>query len=117
MIVILMWIVTGIAIAGFFLNMAMNKWGYIVWIISNIGLATNDIYVKQYPEAGLFIFYTVMCAIGFYQWSKKNEKKSTKETSLVVLKQTLDKNFKKGDVCYYTIGGGDRWIINMGSGK
>jgi uncharacterized membrane protein HdeD (DUF308 family) len=71
----IMWIVTGIAVIGFFLNMQMNKWGYLFWGLSNIGFAIYDFYKIAYAQAGLFVFYSVMCIVGFIKWSKKNELK------------------------------------------
>jgi len=100
MIDIIMWVMTAIAIGGFFLNMKMNKWGYILWIVSNAGFVVNDLHIKQYPQAGLFAFYVVMCTVGFFQWSKRDEDKKPKpEKRLIVLGKTLDKDFRKGDLC------------------
>ena len=101
MIEIIMWIVAGVAITGFVLNMKMNKWGYVFWFVSNIAFVTNNIYIKQYSQAGLFIFYTVMCVIGFIQWHKKEIDSKPKEKLYVAkLNKDVDKEYKRGDLCY-----------------
>jgi hypothetical protein len=102
MIDIIMWVMTAIAITGFFLNMKMNKWGYVLWIVSNAGFAVNDFVIKQYAQGGLFAFYVVSCIFGFIQWHIRDEEKKPKKVrKLVILTKNLDKNFRKGDVCYY----------------
>lgn len=67
-----MWIVTGIAIAGNILNIKMNKYGFVLWGISNVCFATYNIFKLQYAQGILFIFYLVMCIIGFISWSRNS---------------------------------------------
>ena len=112
-----MWVMTAIAIVGFYFNMKLSKWGYVLWIVSDIGFAINGIYAKQYPLAGLFIFYILTCIVGFMEWNKRDNKVITKQTKLIILQKTLDKNFKKGDTCRHIIDRGKQYLINIGNGK
>ena len=61
----LMWVVSVIAIVGFFLNMRKSKWGYVIWFISNVGFAVYNLYMKSYAETALWVFYSGMCVYGF----------------------------------------------------
>lgn len=70
----LMWVVTGIAIIGNILNIQMNKWGFVIWGVSNMFFATYNIYKVQYAQGMLFIFYVVTCIIGFIKWHNKEKK-------------------------------------------
>jgi nicotinamide riboside transporter PnuC len=69
----LMWIVTGIAIIGNIFIIKMNKIGYMFWVVSNILMAIYNIYKLQYAQGVLFIFYFIMCIIGWIEWNKKEK--------------------------------------------
>lgn len=89
----IMWVITVIAIVGFFLNMNKNKWGYIVWFISNIGLFSYNFINLEYAQAGLWFFYSVMCVYGFIKWQKEQYK-----GKIPVIFQKDFGDIKKGDI-------------------
>jgi nicotinamide riboside transporter PnuC len=78
----IMWLVTGIAIIGNIFIIKMNKVGYIFWIVSNISMATYNIYKIQYAQGALFVFYIIMSIIGWAEWNKKEKEKIKNEEKI-----------------------------------
>jgi len=64
------WIFTLLSIIGAVLNARGKKSGFVVWIISNIGWVSWNIYIKEYAQCLLFLVYTGTSSYGLYKWSK-----------------------------------------------
>ena len=71
---ILSWIITVIALTGAILNAKQNKWGFILWIISNSYLCILNHINHQYAQSVLFLAYLIITVSGFITWCK-NERK------------------------------------------
>jgi nicotinamide riboside transporter PnuC len=65
------WIMASIAIFGTILNISKNRWCFIVWGISNLGLIILNLITGMYAQAVLFLVQLAMAIVGFVQWSRK----------------------------------------------
>jgi nicotinamide riboside transporter PnuC len=59
-----------LSITGAILNVLKVKWGFILWIVSNIGWVVVDWYTKFYEQIPVWIVYTIISGWGFWSWSK-----------------------------------------------
>ena len=71
------WFVTFLSIIGVVLNAQQKISGFYFWMFANLSWVLIDIHKGIYAQAGLFLFYFIMCFYGIYSWRKKAN--STKE--------------------------------------
>ena len=64
------WIAAGLCAIGSLMNIYKSKWGFVVWIVSNIILLTISAVTKQYYFMFIYCLYTVECVYGYFKWSK-----------------------------------------------
>lgn len=67
---ILQWSMTFVAVLGTICNSYRKRSGFVFWIISNIFWIIYDLSKKEYAQAAIFIFNTIMNVIGFFKWRK-----------------------------------------------
>jgi len=65
----LMWLTTLTAIAGNVLVIQKNRWGYALWIASNVVLVWRNLAIGEHAQASLFIVYLALACWGFAKWS------------------------------------------------
>lgn len=65
------WICSAISIIGAILNARKNKWGFIVWIIGNVGWIIADIHYGMFEQIPVWIVFSAISAYGFYLWSRE----------------------------------------------
>lgn len=57
-----------------------NKWGYPVWIVSNVfWIAVNFIDHLNVPQVLMYLIYSALNVWGFIAWSKKDKKSNNQK--------------------------------------
>ena len=72
------WIMYGVSVAsviGNYYVVKQNKWGFLIWAISNGLWVAYDIYKTAYPQALLFTAFFFMSIWGFTHWHKQSTDK------------------------------------------
>ena len=64
------WILSGLTILGAIMNTFKNRWGFIVWIIANLGWIVFNIITETYSQIPVWLAMTVISMYGFISWSK-----------------------------------------------
>lgn len=72
------WLISIIALIGTFLNANRNKYGFVIWLITNIYWTIADFNAGLYAQSALFLAYTLLAVKGLITWTKK-EKQETRE--------------------------------------
>ena len=67
---IFIWIVTFIAIVGVILNVKQSRWGFFIWMFTNITLAIYNFFISQYSQTILFFVYFAFAVWGWFAWKK-----------------------------------------------
>ena len=67
------WVLSGLTILGAILNIRKNKWGFIAWIVSNVGWVYLNLTIGLYEQIPVWVVLTVLSIIGFTQWSKEGD--------------------------------------------
>lgn len=77
MLITIGWLITALSIIGAVLNAQKKLSGFYVWLVSNAGWVAYDLYIKNYPQAALFMVYFGISIYGIIIWLKenRNEKK------------------------------------------
>ncbi len=79
---LLIWLNTAVAIAGTFLNAKRIRFGFVLWMITNLVFVVNNLYIKSYPQAALFSVYFGLALFGWINWGKETKKAlESKETA------------------------------------
>lgn len=73
------WVVIALALYGAYLNAKQDIRGFIFWTITNVWLTSWNLYIGEYPQAMLFLAYTIITVKGYITWRKNLsfEKKTT----------------------------------------
>lgn len=69
-----LWMITMVALLGTLLNAKQDRRGFLLWMISNTGLATWNFSIGEYAQATLFSIYLVLAVYGFFTWTKTSKK-------------------------------------------
>lgn len=70
----MIWAITIVSIIGVILNIYKNRWGFVLWMISNSCWIYID-FQKGIPEQSvLFIVYFFAALWGWIFWSKSEER-------------------------------------------
>jgi len=70
MITIVGWIGFTLSMIGYYFVIKKNVIGFYVWSISNVVLLIIGIVQKDWPQAALFLCYSITNVIGIRQWRK-----------------------------------------------
>jgi len=65
-----MWLVTGAAIVGAWLNVKKRRSGFAVWICTNAANAAWCVAIGQYAQAGLFVVFMGLAIWGWRAWGR-----------------------------------------------
>lgn len=68
------WIISGMALTGTILNSNRNKYGFILWFITNLFWVIVDFRAGLYAQSALFFAYTLLAVSGLVTWTKKEKK-------------------------------------------
>lgn len=79
------WLLSALSIIGAILNAKMIKWGFVFWIVANIGWAGFNWITDTYEQIPIWIVFTIISSWGFWKWhtdeKKKDEEGSTQTGS------------------------------------
>lgn len=70
---IITWIISGMALTGTILNSNRNKYGFILWFITNLFWVIVDFRAGLYAQSALFFAYTLLAVSGLVTWTKKEK--------------------------------------------
>lgn len=73
MVMILMWTVVLVSLAGTVLNIYKRRSGFLCWALANSGIIYRNLSIGEYPQALLFAVYLVLAIWGWFVWSKNDE--------------------------------------------
>ena len=73
---IITWIISILALTGTILNANRNKYGFILWLITNMYWTVIDFKTGLYAQSALFFAYTILAIKGIITWSKKGKEDS-----------------------------------------
>ncbi len=73
---IITWIISILALTGTVLNANRNKYGFILWLITNMYWTVIDFKTGLYAQSALFFAYTILAIKGIITWSKKEKEDS-----------------------------------------
>lgn len=73
---IITWIISILALTGTILNANRNKYGFILWLITNMYWTVIDFKTGLYAQSALFFAYTILAIKGIITWSKKEKEES-----------------------------------------
>jgi len=68
------WLLAIISIIGAITNALGSKWGFVAWIIANVGWIVFSIQNQIYEQIPIWIVFIVISSYGFIKWSKKEIK-------------------------------------------
>lgn len=63
-----MWAVTGASIVGTVANIYKCRWGFGVWLATNLSWVAYDVHLAAWPQAALFGVYSGLAAWGLWKW-------------------------------------------------
>lgn len=67
------WILSALSIIGALLNVKMIKWGFVFWIVANIGWVGFNLLTNTYEQIPIWIIFTIISAWGFWKWHTKEQ--------------------------------------------
>ena len=67
----ILWFITLIALTGTLLNAKKNKYGFVLWMISNLYLCLYNLMIAEFPLSVLFGIYWLLAIYGYYKWDEK----------------------------------------------
>lgn len=70
---VITWIISFLALAGTILNANRNKYGFILWFVTNLFWVVVDFQSGLYAQSALFLAYTLLAVKGMVTWSKKEK--------------------------------------------
>lgn len=73
---IITWIISILALTGTILNANRNKYGFILWLVTNMYWTVIDFQSGLYAQSALFFAYTILAIKGIITWSKKEKEDS-----------------------------------------
>ena len=73
---IITWIISILALTGTILNANRNKYGFILWLVTNMYWTVIDFKTGLYAQSALFFAYTILAIKGIITWSKKEKEES-----------------------------------------
>lgn len=84
---VLSWIMSAVALFGTILNAERNIYGFVFWLVSNLYMTVRFTYIGEYPQALLFLIYTILAVRGLVAWRSKEIQARRKMNDDEVLKK------------------------------
>lgn len=66
----LMWLVSGLSLAGTLGNIYKRRWCFWLWLVSNSCWCAYDASIGAWAQSALMLVYAVLAIIGLLQWRK-----------------------------------------------
>jgi nicotinamide riboside transporter PnuC len=66
-----MWAVTAVAIVGTVANVLRKRWGFALWLATDVVLVAHNLVIGQPAQAVLFIVYAGLAAWGWWKWRQE----------------------------------------------
>jgi nicotinamide riboside transporter PnuC len=67
----IIWAVAILDIIGVVVNIRQNRWGFFIWIFTNLFLAGINYNIGQYAQSVLFLVYFIFSVWGWFAWKKE----------------------------------------------
>lgn len=74
---VITWIVSLFALTGTILNSNRNKYGFAIWICTNLFWLVVDFRAGLYAQSALYGAYVILAIRGLLTWSKKEKADDT----------------------------------------
>lgn len=68
------WIMSMLALGGTIMNAEKNRWGFLLWIVTNAYWAVVDFQAGLWAQGCLFVAYLVLAIRGLWVWSRGEKK-------------------------------------------
>jgi len=65
------WLWAVLSITGAILNARKNKWGFMVWMVSNVGWIYTNVYYGLWAQIPVWIAFSVTSIYGWILWSRE----------------------------------------------
>ena len=73
----LMWVVTIASIVGTIANIHGKRWGFAIWLLTNLSWAAYDAYLHAWAQSVLFLIYAGLAVWGLVKWKDGRPNAST----------------------------------------
>jgi nicotinamide riboside transporter PnuC len=73
---ILSWTFCATAFIGTILNAKMNRYGFLLWMISNTYMIAYFFLIKEWAQLALNTAYFYMSVYGWFEWKEKQDKRN-----------------------------------------
>ena len=70
---VLSWTFSFVGLAGTLINAERNKWGFYLWLVSNLYMVIRFWYIGEYAQCVLFFAYFILAIRGIVSWTKKEK--------------------------------------------
>lgn len=67
----LMWLVTGLSIAGTVLNIKKKRICFLIWLVTNSLWLAYDLSIGAYAQAAMMAVYVGLSVWGIIEWRKR----------------------------------------------
>lgn len=74
------WLLSALSIIGAILNAKMIKWGFVFWIVANLGWVFFNWITATYEQIPIWIVFTIISSWGFWKWHTDEQKKEDEGT-------------------------------------
>jgi nicotinamide riboside transporter PnuC len=64
------WVGTVLSLVGFYVNVKKSKWGFVLWLITDIIFAITSAATHTWYFVTLYIIYAILAVWGYRQWTK-----------------------------------------------
>lgn len=68
------WLIAGIALAGLIFNIRHNRFGFLLWIVSNVYWFGHNMVIDEHAQAVLYLIFFCMSVCGFLNWGEQQRK-------------------------------------------
>ena len=72
---LMLWIVTGLSIAGTVLNVRRVRFCFVLWGLTNVFWVVRNLRIGEIQQALLFLVYLVFAVWGWFSWGTQADGK------------------------------------------
>ena len=69
----LMWLVMLAALAGNYFVIKKNRWGFMIWFVTNWAWIVYDIHKEAHAQAAMMFIYAGLAAWGWFEWKPNQQ--------------------------------------------
>lgn len=74
------WGMAIVSIIGTIANAYRRRWGFVVWLVTNITWCVYDYLQQEYAQSALFGVYAILAVVGWVQWGREGQRSMPVET-------------------------------------